>query len=73
MECQPSFKTNYPYNVYFVKTPVVVNVHDCSKGKGKAVYIYKPLLFQGLPHRYFLTSYYPVSRGEVYTKVTVLA
>ena len=55
MECQPSFKTNYPYNVYFVKIPVVVNVHDCSKGKGKAVFIYKPLLLQGLPHGYFLT------------------
>ena len=35
------------------------------KVKGKAVSIYEPPLFQGLPHRHMLTSNSPVSRGTV--------
>ena len=44
--------------------------------KGKAVSVYEPPLFQGLPHRYMLNGNSPVSRGTVAlsnTMVTVLA
>jgi hypothetical protein len=35
------------------------------KGKGKIVSVFKPLPFQGQPHRYFITSNFAVSRGKV--------
>ena len=53
-----------------------VNAADNCNAKNKAVSIYEPPLFQGLPHSYLLTSNSPISIGMVAlpnTMVTVLA